>query len=173
MDTPQSLPNTSRREFRFAELFAGLALLALGFALASPSQPGVLYTHTSTIIISFSPYARQIQFFTAIASAVSAAVYFAVGRYSIHTFNRLLSLVHLGLFAAGVYLSALAVMGLGNLPSLAHTFNGSNAGATNVTSFWPTALAASLCSAGLGCLAFAGNLSITVFTILRAKRNNP
>jgi hypothetical protein len=160
--------------FVSAKLFAGLAILALGFAFAS-SHPSVMYTPTATIV--FDPSPRQLQLFAALVSTISALAYFAVARWSSQSPNNSLSIVHFVLFAAGVYLIAVAVMGLANSAILRGSLYHSNARREGITAFlllpWPMrALVIGTLSVRLGCLIFVMNLGMMALKIFRSRRKS-
>jgi hypothetical protein len=154
-------------------LFAGLAVLAVGFAFASPFVPDVLYAPTSTLILSVYPSPRHVQFFIAIASAISALIYFAVAHWSLHRFSRSLTLLHLVLFAVAVYLIAVSLLGFADRKLLGDMlYNASIKGPdTRFTlSRWPIlASTVGIWAVELGCLAFLANLGIISVKVFRKR----
>lgn len=159
--------------FVSAKLFAGLAILALGFAFAGPSHASVLYTPTATLI--FDPSPRHLQLFTALVSTISTLAYFAVARWSSQSPNNSLSIVHFVLFATGVYLIAVAVMGFADLAILGGSLYDYNARREGITAFlplpWPMrALVIGTLSVRLGCLIFVVNLGMIALKIFRSRR---
>ena len=164
--------NASCGRFVSAKIFAGLAILALGFALAGPSHLSVLYTPTATIV--FDPSPRPLQLFTAVVSTISALAYFAVARWSSQSPNNSLSIVQFVLFATGVYLIAVAIMGFADLANLRDNLYGSNAGQEGIRAFlglpWPMqALVIGTLSVRSGCLIFVVNLGMMALKIFRSR----
>jgi MFS superfamily sulfate permease-like transporter len=163
--------NAGQGKLLIAKLFGALAVLAFGFALATSAYPGVLYTPTSTIV--FSPSLRHWQLFTALVCALSALAYFAVWRWSTHSPNNSLSLVHFVFLAVGIVLTFLSVTSLARPALFQYNLHDPGTRPEDVKAFllWPMrVLTISIWSVELACLVFVVNLGSVAIRNFRSRQ---
>jgi heme/copper-type cytochrome/quinol oxidase subunit 1 len=94
-----------------AKLFAGLAILLVGFAFASARRPLDMYFHATYIVLSFS----HLLFFIALFSAGFALIYFAAVHWSSHPLNNSLGITHFVFVAVAFFLISFAIVELGGI----------------------------------------------------------
>jgi hypothetical protein len=156
-------------------LFVGLAVLAIGLALASPTRLETLYTPTMVIVIHPSP--KKLQIIAALVGAVSALAFLVFGRRSAHSMDNALGRLHFILLAVGVVSINLAAASVERIARWKDNSYNPGVRLEGIRAFlllpWPVRLLTiGLWSIELACLVFAVNLGMTGLSWIHAARSS-
>src|SRR6185437_13855738 len=142
-----------KRQFGSAGLFAGLAIVALSFAVSAPSYSGVLYGPTTAATSLLSP--RSLLFSITLAGALSALIYWMLAQSTSSSLNRSLIIAHFVLLAAALLIAVEALRSWAAVLSYA-----SHAKSTTYVIWHSPVVQVGFVVVALDCIIFLVNLSM-------------